>query len=136
MCKAQGSAHKLWYQQFASCTGHQRMPKNVGVKCGTATKVADTVRAVFSAARFGVKRVSPRIAQLKAHKEHRILVLKDLEDQDMEDLLEQPVFCRQKHHEKEKLEFFCQNWVVAICVSYVATIHDGHAKILLEEAAS
>lgn len=50
------------------------MPKNVGVKCGTATKVADTVRAVFSAARFGVKRVSPRIAQLKAHKEHRILV--------------------------------------------------------------
>lgn len=53
----------------------------------------------------------------------------------MEDLLEQPVFCRQKHHEKEKLEFFCQNCVVAICVSYVATIHDGHAKILLEEAA-
>lgn len=62
MCKAQGSAHKLWYQQFARCAGHQRIPKNVGVKCGTATKVADTDRAVFSAARFGVKRVSPRIA--------------------------------------------------------------------------
>ena len=65
--------------------------------------------------------------------ERRILALKDFEDQDMEDFSERPIFCKQKHHEKERLTFFCENCDVAICV---ASIHDGHARILLEEAAS
>ena len=40
------------------------------------------------------------------------------------------------HHDKKELEFFCKNCDVAICNLCVATIHDGHAKIVLEEAAS
>ena len=47
-----------------------------------------------------------------------------------------PAFCQQKHHEKEELKFFCKKCDVAICNLCVATIHDGHAKIVLEEAAS
>ena len=38
--------------------------------------------------------------------------------------------------QKKELEFFCKRYEVAICDSCVATIHDGHAKILLEEAAN
>ena len=73
---------------------------------------------------------------IKANKEHRVLALKDFEDQDIEDVLKRPAFCQQKHHEKEELKFFCKNCDVAICNLCVATIHDGHAKIVLEEAAS
>ncbi|XP_022810478.1 E3 ubiquitin-protein ligase TRIM71-like, partial [Stylophora pistillata] len=73
---------------------------------------------------------------IKANKEHRVLALKDFEDQDIEDVFKRPAFCQQKHHEKEELKFFCKNCDVAICNSCVATIHKGHAKILLEEAAS
>ena len=51
-------------------------------------------------------------------------------------MLKRPAFCQQKHHEKEELKFFCKNCDVAICNLCVATIHDGHAKIVLEEAAS
>ena len=73
---------------------------------------------------------------IKANREHRVLALKDFEDQDIEDVLKRPAFCQQKHHEKEELKFFCKNCDVAICNLCVATIHDGHAKIVLEEAAS
>lgn len=34
------------------------------------------------------------------------------------------------------MEFFCRDCCVAICHSCVATNHDGHAKMLLEEAAN
>ncbi|XP_027048567.1 E3 ubiquitin-protein ligase TRIM71-like [Pocillopora damicornis] len=35
-----------------------------------------------------------------------------------------------------ELEFFCKDCCVAICHSCVVTTHDGHAKMLLEEAAN
>ena len=64
-----------------------------------------------------------------------MLALKDFQEEDFADILKRPAFCQKQGHEKKELEFFCKRCDVAICNSCVATIHDGHAKILLEEAA-
>ena len=39
-----------------------------------------------------------------------------------------------KRHEKEELKFFCKDCKVAICNTCVVTLHEGHGKMLLEEA--
>ena len=65
-----------------------------------------------------------------------LLALKDFLDRDFENILKRPAFCQQKHHEKEELKFFCTDCKIAICSSCVATIHEGHAKMVLEEAAN
>ena len=73
---------------------------------------------------------------IRANKEHRLLALKSFKVEDFADILKRPAFCQRQGHEKKELEFFCKLCDVAICSSCVATIHDGHAKILLEEAAN
>ena len=73
---------------------------------------------------------------IRANKEHHALALKDFEDQDFENILNRPAFCGKPGHEKKELEFFCKSCEVAICYSCVATVHDGHPKILLDEAAN
>ena len=65
-----------------------------------------------------------------------MLALKDFQDQDIEDVLKRPAFCPKPGHEKKELEFFCKNCEEPICNSCAATLHDGHVKILLEEAAN
>ena len=70
---------------------------------------------------------------IKAFKEHHALLLKDFRDQDFENILKQPTFCAK--HEKKELELFCQLCKTTICNSCALTDHDGHAKIVLEDAA-
>jgi len=65
-----------------------------------------------------------------------VLALKDFQDQDIEDVLKRPAFCGKPGHDRKKLKFFCNDCAEPICNSCVATIHDGHVKILLEEAAN
>ena len=61
-----------------------------------------------------------------------MLALKDFRDEDFENILKQPPFCAK--HDK-KLEFFCQVCKTTICNSCALTDHEGHAKIILEDAA-
>ena len=49
-------------------------------------------------------------------------------------MLKRPAFCQKKRHEKEELKFFCRDCKVAICNTCVVTLHEGHGKMLLEEA--
>ena len=107
-----------------------------GVKCGNCDKSSRHSSYCFQCCAFWCDECIIAHNLIKANKEHRVLALKDFEDQDIEDVLKRPAFCQQKHHEKEELKFFCKNCDVAICNLCVATIHDGHAKIVLEEAAS
>jgi len=65
-----------------------------------------------------------------------VLAIKDFQDQDIEDVLKRPAFCGKPGHEKKKLKFFCRSCEEPICSSCAATIHDGHLKVLLEEAAN
>ena len=49
-------------------------------------------------------------------------------------MLKRPEFCQENRHEKEELKLFCKDCKVAICNTCAVTLHDGHAKMLLEEA--
>ena len=71
---------------------------------------------------------------IRTNKEHRTLALKDFQDQDIEAVLKRPAFCQKKRHENKELEFFCKDCKVAICNTCVVTLHEGHGKMLLEEA--
>ena len=65
---------------------------------------------------------------IRANKEHRVLGLKDFQEEDFADILKRPEFCQKQGHENKELEFFCKGCEVTICSSCVATIHDGHAN--------
>ena len=72
---------------------------------------------------------------MRANSEHRTLALKDFQDQHIKAVLERPVFCQKKHHEKEELKFFCKGCKVVICSTCAVTFHEGHGKMPLQEAA-
>ena len=65
-----------------------------------------------------------------------MLAIKDFKDQDIEDVLKRPVYCLKKHHENEELKFFCKDCEVAICNTCVVTLHEGHVKVPLQDAAN
>ena len=71
---------------------------------------------------------------IRINKKHRTLALKDFQDQDIEAVLKRPAFCQKKRHENKELELFCKDCKVAICNTCAVTLHEGHGKMLLEEA--
>ena len=73
---------------------------------------------------------------MKANKDHYALALEDFRDHDFENILKRPAFCAIPGHEKKETEFFCNICEVAICNACALTNHDGHGKILLEQAAN
>ena len=107
-----------------------------GVKCGNCNKKSSHSLYCFQCCAFWCDDCITAHNIIRANKEHRVLALKDFQDQDIEDVLKRPAFCGKPGHDKEKLKFFCNDCAQPICNSCVATIHDGHVKILLEEAAN
>ena len=109
---------------------------STGVKCGNCDKRSAQSLYCFQCCAFWCDDCITGHNIIRANKEHRVLAIKDFQDQDIEEVLKRPAFCQQKHHEKEELKFYCKDCEVAICNSCVAILHEGHAKIHLEEAAT
>ena len=65
-----------------------------------------------------------------------MLAIKDFQDQDIEDVLKRSAFFQTKRHENKALKLFCKDCKVAICNACVVTLHDGQAKVLLEDGAN
>lgn len=105
-------------------------------KCGNCDKKSSHSFYCFKCFAFWCEDCITLHNGMRANKEHRVLALKDFQEEDFADILKRPAFCQKQGHEKKELEFFCKRCEEAICSSCVATIHDGHAKILLEEAAN
>ena len=107
-----------------------------GVKCGNCdTRKAQSFYC-FQCCAFWCDDCITAHNLIRANKEHRVLALKDFQDQDIEDVLKRPAFCRKPGHEKKELEFFCEKCQVPICNACALTNHEGHTKTLLEEAAN
>lgn len=70
---------------------------------------------------------------LRKNTEHRVLAIKDFQDRDFESVLKRPAFCQERHHEREKLQFFCHVCETAICQICSVINHSGHAKELFPE---
>ena len=107
-----------------------------GVKCGNCDEKSAQSLYCFQCCAFWCDDCISGHNIIRANKEHRVLALKDFQDQDIQDVLKRPAFCRKPGHEKKELEFFCEKCQVPICNACALTkYHEGHAKILLEEAA-
>ena len=74
---------------------------------------------------------------MREKKDHRVLAIKEFQDQDYEDLLKRPVFCPRQGHQKEELKYFCKICQTAVCQTCVTLEHGGHTlKLVTEEAES
>ena len=107
-----------------------------GVKCGNCDKRSANSFYCFQCCGFWCEECISPHNLIRANKEHRVLTIKDFQDQDIEDVLKRQAFCQIKRHENEALKFFCKNCKVAICNACALTEHDGHAKMLLEDGAN
>ena len=104
------------------------------VKCGNCNKRSAQTLYCFQCCSFWCEECILAHNIIRTNKEHRTLALKDFQDQDIEAVLKRPAFCQKKRHEKEELKFFCKDCKVAICNICFVTLHEGHGKMLLEEA--
>ena len=104
------------------------------VKCGNCNKRNTQTLYCFQCCSFWCDECVLAHNIIRINKEHRTLALKDFQDQDIEAVLKRPAFCQKKRHEKEELKFFCKDCKVAICNTCAVTLHEGHGKMLLEEA--
>ena len=107
-----------------------------GVKCGNCEEKSAQSSYCFHCCAFWCDECLSAHNIIRANKEHRVLALKDFEDQDISEVLKRSVFCPKSGHEKRELEFFCKICKAAICNACALIDHDGHAKTLLEEAAN
>ncbi|XP_078354367.1 E3 ubiquitin-protein ligase TRIM56-like, partial [Oculina patagonica] len=107
-----------------------------GVKCGNCDQRSSESFYCFQCGSFSCGVCISAHNVIRQNKGHRVLALKDFQDQDFENVLKRPAFCQKKHHEKEELKFFCKDCEVAICNTCALTQHEGHAKIILEDAAN
>ena len=106
------------------------------VKCGNCDKKSEHSFYCFQCCAFWCDDCIGLHNGIRANKEHHALALKDFKDQDFENILKQPAFCGVPGHGKKELEFFCRSCEVAICYSCIAILHEGHPKMLLDEAAN
>ena len=106
------------------------------VKCGNCEKRSAQTLYCFQYCSFWCEECILAHNVIRSNKEHKTLALKDFQDQDIEAVLRRPVFCQKELHEKEELKFFCKNCEVAICNTSAMTLHEGHRKILLQEATN
>ena len=107
-----------------------------GVKCGNCDNRSKESHYCFQCCAFWCGECITFHNGMKANKDHYALALEDFQDHDYENILKRPTFCAIPGHEKKEIEFFCNICEVAICNACALTNHDGHGKILLEQAAN
>ena len=107
-----------------------------GVKCGNCDERTKQSHYCFQCYTFWCEECIGLHNRMKANKDHYALALEDFQDQDFENILKRPEYCAMPGHEKKKIKLFCKICKVAICNACAFTDHDGHGKILLEQAAN
>ena len=107
-----------------------------GVKCGNCEKTSAESFYCFQCCVFWCEDCSAAHNLIKANKTHRVLAIRDFQGKDIENVLKRAVYCQKKYHEKEELKFFCKQCEVSICNTCVVTFHEGHDKVLLQDAAN
>ena len=106
------------------------------VKCGNCEKRSAQTLYCFQCCSFWCEECMLAHNIIRTNKEHKTLALKYFQDQDIEAIIRRPIFCQKELHEKEELKFFCKNCEVAICNTCAMTLHEGHGKMLLQEATN
>ena len=66
---------------------------------------------------------------------HKVMPVKDFQNQDYEALLKRQPFCTKRYHEREMTKFYCIQCQCCVCHLCIVTDHKSHEVILLDEAA-
>ena len=73
--------------------------------------------------------------RLKATRGHRNVFIKNLQAQDVEELMHRPAMCAKKYHENEPLDYYCHDCSICICHKCSIVSHNRHTLVDLQEAA-
>lgn len=73
--------------------------------------------------------------QMRISRGHRNVFIQDLKTQDVNELIQRPVMCAEKYHEKETLDYYCQKCKLGICHKCVILNHKQHAVVDIQQAA-
>jgi len=105
------------------------------VTCGNCDEKSEEASYCFHCGGFWCKLCLNGHNILRANKGHRVLSLKDFQDEDFEDVLKRPAFCQKDLHEKEVLKFYCKVCEVPVCHTCVIVDHNKHDVEHLEVTA-
>ena len=106
------------------------------VTCGNCKRTSSNVHYCFDCARFMCYEcVNAHEIIRDAFEGHRIMPVRDFQDQDYEALLKRQPFCTKKYHEREITRFYCLQCQCCVCHLCIVTDHRSHEAILLDEAA-
>ena len=107
-----------------------------GVKCGNCDERTRQSHYCFQCYAFWCEECIGLHNRIRANNDHYSLALEEFREQDFENILKRPSFCRIPGHGKKEMEFFCKICEVAICNACALLDHEGHAKMPLEMAAN
>jgi len=105
------------------------------VTCGNCDEKSEEASYCYHFGRFRCKDCLNAHSILQENKEHRVLSLKDFQDEEFEDVLNRPAFCQKELHEKEVLKFYCKVCEVPLCQTCVIVDHNKHDVEHLEITA-
>ena len=103
--------------------------------CGNCDEKSEEASYFYHFGRFCCKDCLNAHNILQENKEHRVLSLKDFQDEEFEDVLNRPAFCQKELHEKEVLKFHCKVCEVPLCQTCVIVDHNKHDVEHLEITA-
>jgi len=104
------------------------------VTCGNCDQKSEDTSYCFNCGKFWCKDCINAHNILRENKEHRVLALKDFQEEDFKDILKRPAFCRKELHEKGVLKFYCKECEVPACHTCVTLEHNRHQVEHLEKA--
>ena len=106
------------------------------VTCGNCKRTSSNVHYCFDCARFMCSEcLNAHEIMRDAFEGHKVMPVKDFQDQDYEALLKRQPFCTKKYHEREITRFYCPQCQCCVCHLCIVTEHKSHEVILLDEAA-
>ena len=104
------------------------------VTCGNCDQKSEDASYCFNWGKFWCKDCVNAHNILRENKEHRVLALKEFQDEDFEDVLKRPAFCSKELHEKGVFKFYCKVCEVPACHNCVTLEHSKHDVEHLEIA--
>ena len=104
------------------------------VTCGNCDQKSEDACYCFNCAKFWCKDCINAHDILRENKEHRVLALKDFQEEDFGDVLNRPAFCPKELHEKGVFKFYCKECEVPACPTCVTLEHNRHDVEHLEIA--
>ena len=105
------------------------------VRCGNCDKKSSETSYCFQCYAFWCNECILAHKIIRKNRGHRVLALKDFQDEDYEAVLKRPSWCPKQGHKGEELKYFCKNCETAVCKACVVVNHGGHSMTLIEEEA-